>query len=126
MNQDEFVAAIKLTVHDSAIAATKKRLLSPPGRSPHPKNVQLSAWFKSLSEADQMRVEEVIHQAVHDSVFGFLCVLDEVVAIESEPNKGSLELWFKKEGHSELVNDHRRNDLHDIYQALVQGEVFGK
>jgi hypothetical protein len=123
MNQDEFVAAIKLAVHDSAISNTKESLLSPPGRSPNPKDLKRSNWYKSISETDQMQVDEVIRQAVHSALFGFFCVLDGVRAVESDSDKGSLELRYKKGDYSELLNDHQKNDLHDIYQALVHDET---
>lgn len=99
LNKDEFIAAIKVAVHDSAIKGMKTNLASPPGRRPHEKAKVTSRWFNSLPEEDKHQVEEIIKQAVHASVFGFLCVLDGVRAIESTPEKGSLELIFNKNGY---------------------------
>lgn len=124
MNKDEFVAAIKVAVHDSAINGMKTNLAFPPGRRPHEKAKGTSSWFNSLPEEDKHQVEEIIKQTVHASVFGFLCVLDGVRAIESTPEKGSLELIFNKNGNKTVINDERGEMLHDIYQSGVYAEIY--
>lgn len=124
MNKDEFIAAIKVAVHDSAIKGIKTNLASPPGRKPHEKTKETSRWFNSLPDEDKHQVEEIIKQAVHASVFGFLCVLDGVSAIESTSEKGSLELIFTKNGIKTLINDERGDMLHDIYQSEVFAEIY--
>ena len=124
MNKEEFIAAIKVTVHDSAIKGMQSNLTFPPGRKPHKKVKDSSRWFNSLPEEDKHQVEEVIKQAVHASVFSFLCVLDGVSVIESTPEKGSLELVFNKNSDKKLINDERGDTLHDIYQSEVFREIF--
>lgn len=124
MNQEEFIAAIKVAVHDSAIKGMKSVLTSPPGRKPHEKTKESSQWFNSLPEENKQQVEEIIKQTVHASLFGFLCVLDGVRAIESTPEKGNLELIFNKDGKKTLINEPQGEMLHDIYQSRVQAEVF--
>jgi len=124
MNKDEFIAAIKVAVHDSTINGMKTNLVSPPGRKPHEKAKEASLWFNSLPKEDRHQVEEIIKQTVHASVFGFLCVLDGVRAIESTPEKGILELIFNKDGNNTLINDESGEMLHDIYQAQVFEEIF--
>jgi len=124
MNKDEFIAAIKVAVHDSAINGVKTNLLSPPGRNPHEKAKESSRWFLSLPEEDKHQVEEIIKQAVHASVFGFLCVLDGVRAIESTPEKGNLELIFNKNGKKTPINVSQGEMLHDTYQSQVYEEIF--
>ena len=39
------------------------------------------------------------------AVFGFLCVLDGVRAIEDTEVKGQLKLYYEKENKSVLLND---------------------
>jgi hypothetical protein len=119
LNKDEFISAIIVAVHDSAIKGMKTNLTCQPGRRPHEKAKETSRWFNSLSEEDKHQVEEIIKQAVHASVFGFLCVLDGVRAIELTPEKGSLELIFNKNGNKTLINDERGEMLHDIYQSKI-------
>lgn len=124
MNKDEFITAIKVAVHDSAIKGMKTNLASPHGRRPHEKTIETSRWFNALPGEDKHQVEEIIKQAVHASVFGFLCVLDGVRAIESTSEKGSLELIFNKNGNKTLINDERGEMLHDIYQSEVYTEIY--
>ncbi len=124
MNKNEFIAAIRIAVHDSAIKGMKTNLASPPGRKPHEKTKETSRWFNSLPDEDEHQVEEIIKQTVHASVLGFLCVLDGVSAIESTSEKGSLELIFNKNGNKILINDERGEMLHDIYQSEVYTEVY--
>ena len=124
MKKEEFIAAIKIAVHDSAINGMKTNLASPPGRKPPEKTKVTSRWFSSLPDEDKHQVEEIIKQAVHASVFAFLCVIDGVRAIESTPEKGSLELIFNKNGDKKLINDQHGNMLHDIYQDEVYRDIF--
>lgn len=126
MNKDEFIAAIKVAVHDSATKGMLSKLASPPGRKPREKTKEVSRWFNSLPEEDKHQVDEIIKQSVHASVFSFLCVLDGVSAIESTPDKGSLELIFNKNGNRTHINDSQGDMLHDIYQSLSYDEVFGE
>jgi hypothetical protein len=48
-----------------------------------------------------------------------LTVLDGLRAIEDEGEKGTLELYFRKGGHSVLLNDSEDELLHDIFVGLV-------
>jgi hypothetical protein len=48
-------------------------------------------------------------------VFGFLCVLDGVSAIEDGEVKGKLNLFYEKHGKQQLLNDPQEEYLHDIF-----------
>lgn len=125
MNPDEFIATVKQVVHDSAVRSVTSKLKSPPGRRPPRRLTELSQWFHSLSPTDQHHVSQVIQHAVHSSIFGFLCVLDGVRAIEAGSDKGILELALTRDTERQLLNDPEREPLHEIYQSLVYSEVFG-
>ena len=126
MNQDDFIKAVKLVVHDAAINGVVKTLVRPPGRRPHAKLKRLSDWFNTLSDKDKKQVQDIIRQSVHAAVFNSLCVLDGVAAIEPTPEKGELRLDFQKDGKIARLNGSGLELLHDLYQAAVQGEVFGE
>jgi len=126
MNQEDFISAIKTAVHDSAIEGVKAHLTQLTGRKPYQKLKELSAWFNALPESDKRQVTEVIRLSVHASIFSMLCVLDGGTAIESTSDKGEIRLAFIKRGKDTHLNDPDAEMLHDIYQSLVQGEVFGK
>lgn len=124
MDADEFIAAIKLAVHDSSIDGTQAMLEHPSGRNPPEKIVQLSQWFNALPESDKNRVREVITLAVHGSIFGLLCVIDGVQVIESSAEKSDFELHQVREGARNIINGNNIF-LHDIYQREVWNEVYG-
>ena len=121
MKAEEFIATVKQVVHDSAVQSVCSTLESPPGRRPATRLTELSQWYHTLAPADRQRLSEV----VHSSIFGFLCVLDGVRAIENGADKGSLELAFTRGSERQLLNDPEHEFLHDIYQSLVYPEVFG-
>ena len=124
MDADEFIAAIKVVVHDSTIFGTQAMLEHPNGRNPPEKIEQLSQWYNALPESDKDRVREVITLAVHGSVFGLLCVLDGVHAIENSVEKSDFELHQVREGARNIINGNNIS-LHDIYQSEVWNEVYG-
>ncbi|MDR3390770.1 MAG: hypothetical protein P4L77_03460 [Sulfuriferula sp.] len=124
MDADEFIASIKVAVHDSTICGTQAMLEHPSGRKPPEKIVQLSQWYNALPESDKDRVREVITLAVHGSVFGLLCVLDGVQVIESSVEKSDFELHQVREGARNIING-KNISLHDIYQSEVWNDVYG-
>lgn len=123
MGADEFIATIKVAVHDSSIDGTQAMLERPSGRNPPEKIVQLSQWFNALSESEKNRVREVITLAVHGGIFGLLCVMDGVHAIESSAGKSDFELHQVLEGARNIINGNAIF-LHDI-QSKVWNEVYG-
>lgn len=124
MTPENFIRALKIAVHDSGIRAVRDTLEHPPGRKPPTSIVELSEWYHSLSDTDKEKLMQVVQHAVHASVFGFLCVLDGVRAIEDTQKKGELELCYVRDGVRTLLNDQGEECLHDIYQGEVYEEVF--
>jgi hypothetical protein len=83
MDAQTFIDAIRSEVQTSASKGCIKQYTDgPPGRSPRPDLVALSDWYRGQSEADRQMVEKVAADVSHAAVFGFLCVLDGVRAIE--------------------------------------------
>lgn len=126
MNQEDFITAVRMAVHDRAIEGVKAQLTQPPGRKPYEKIKELSVWFNALPESDKVQITEVIRLSVHATIFSMLCVFDGVTAIESTPEKGELRLIFIKDGKHTHLNDPEVEMLHDRYQSQIQVEVFGK
>ena len=125
MTAETFISSIKTVVHDSGVRGVMKRLQHPSGRRPPQRIVELSQWFSSLPDSDRARVEQLAQLAVHSGIFGMLAVLDGVSAIESGPDKGKLELSYRRGGEEHLLTDERQEYLHDLYQSEVYGQVFG-
>jgi hypothetical protein len=115
MDQNEFISAIKVAVEEPSRQSIKIRLESPSGKAPSEHLLKLAAWYNKLSDSDKIMIESVIEQTVDITIFGFLCVLDGVTAIERGPNKGKLNLFYEKGGESKLLNDTKEDYLHDMW-----------
>ncbi|MDD5261890.1 MAG: hypothetical protein PHD76_08595 [Methylacidiphilales bacterium] len=126
MNADEFIDALKIVVHDSAIIGIESSLRKPSGRQPRASLVAASQWFGGLKQEEQEIVRTIVTRSVHAAIFGMLGVLDGVRAIESREEKGQLVLSFEDASGVVRLNNTHGEMLHDIYQAKVYDEVFGK
>jgi len=114
MTPDEFVTILKTVVLKSAVDSTKELLRDPPGRSPSEKLKEMSAWYSKLAPEDRTVVDEIINESATSAVFGFLCVLDGVRAIEDGKDKGTLKLFYEGKDNSILVNDRTQFGLHEL------------
>lgn len=113
MQTEQFVKIIKQVVSNSSVSGVQKLLKSPPGRQPDPNLINISNFYNSLTTSEQGLINEIIRFSVDEAVFGFLCVLDGVRAIEDDEIKGDLILTYKKCGRENILNEN--SDLHDIY-----------
>ena len=117
MNKEQFVDAIKIAVGQATENDIKATLEKPIGRNPDQRQVELSNWYKNLSETDKDNLYEVIKQTVDTCLFGTLCVIDGVRAIENSSDKGELILEYRKGANITTLNDQRGMYLHDIYKS---------
>ena len=79
-----FVRALKSECRDAAVTDCIASFRSPPGRTPRPELVQIAKWFIGLSDSERTMVESAMAEAADATLFGVLCVLDGVRAIEAE------------------------------------------
>jgi hypothetical protein len=114
VNNSEFITVIEDVVSTSAIEDTIDNLKSPPGRKADENLVKQSAWFNSLSDSDKDMVKSIISDAVNESAFGFLCVLDGVRSISESGSTNNLKLTH---GNT-LLNDPEKEYLHDLYKNV--------
>ncbi len=108
------VKLIKEVVSSSAVDCTIENLEDPPGRRPDKLLVDRSEWYKSLSEKDQEMMRNILIEAVDESIFGFLCVLDDVRSISNQGDTNNLTLSHGKT----LLNDNDDESLHGIYNNV--------
>jgi hypothetical protein len=120
MTTEEFIRVLKIQTSDSAVSGTISLLERPPGRKPAEYLIKLSNWYAGLAEADRSFVRDVIRESAESAVFGFLCALDGVRAMEDGPEKGEFKLTYSKGGFDLLLNDPAAEYLHDIYNGLRQ------
>lgn len=117
MSPEEFVEAVRTQVRDAAASDVIRQLEKPSGRRPTEELRRLSEWFSRLSDADKEAVAGVARMASHHAVFGLLCVLDGVRAIEDKADKGTLRLTYSKDGETQLLSPSDSNLLHDLLNA---------
>jgi len=115
MDSRSFVDGVYAAVYRTTIDGVTKLLRTPPGRTPRPDLVSLSAWFNALDEHSADQVREVIRLSVDQSVFGLLAVLDGARAVA---NAGT-DLTLFSDG-TQLNAD---GDLHDRFRAVVDQEL---
>jgi len=118
MDSEEFVRVVKLTCSDNKGEENVRSLRNPPGRRPSAKLQRLSKWFHQLSPENQAGLAEALNDAAEGAVFGLLCILDGVRAIESGPDKGRLELYYVNGEQRVLLNDPAREELHNLFQGM--------
>ena len=115
MTPDLFVQNLKVATLDSAVDQSIAYILDPPGRRPDRSDQAPADWYQQLSEGDKQHARRLAQLCAEDVLFGVLCVLDGVRAIESQGPKGELELRFRKDGQSLRLNDPNCEPLHDIF-----------
>jgi len=120
MDADNFIEYLKSHIRDSSLQDTISILDKPPGRRPPQKIRELSSWYHSMSADDKDKLKEVITEAIDSSLFGFLCVLDGVRAIEASEIKGRLELYYTRDSQKVLINKEDDEYLHDKYIIVIQ------
>jgi hypothetical protein len=114
MNAEQFVDVIKEVVTESSIKGVASALQSPPGRKPKEDLLEMSVFYNQRTDEEKEIIKKIIKLSVDNGVFGFLCVLDGVRAIEDDEDKGTLTLIYKKDEDVILNKD---EDLHDYYNA---------
>jgi hypothetical protein len=124
MSPESFVEALVSTVHRSSMRGVAEELAEgPAGRRLDTRSKELTNWYAGLSPEDRRNVLAVIARSVHAAVFGFLCVVDGVRAIE-DGGATELEVFAKTGADRVLLNSRDAIMLHEEYQALVLAEVL--
>src|SRR5256885_17189221 len=112
MTSEEFVDRVKIVVRDQAATGELDILQRPPGRRLDAELLERSAWYDSLDDGQKRILSSILIDVADRAVFGFLCVIDGVSAIEDGPDKGRLELNYVKEGVT-LLNPPEGDPLHE-------------
>jgi len=118
MQPEQFVSALKQVVEDNSIDDVLINISKLSGTKIDHRLKYLISWHNDLDIEGQQCVKEIIKEAVSTTLFGLFCVFDGVRAIEDGPNRGSLELYYVKDGNKLLLNDINEEFLHDIYKSL--------
>jgi hypothetical protein len=119
MDSEEFVRAVKRTCSDNEGEENVRSLRNSPGRRPQCKAAPAQKWFHQLDPGTQAGLVEALNDAAEGPVFGLLCILDGMGAIEDGPNKGRLELYYVNGEQRILLNDPIREELHNLFKACA-------
>jgi len=114
MDREGFVEAVRRVVLDSAVTSTISQLSKPAGRKPDQARLDLSAWLNGLPHSDRQKLEHIIKMTANTAVFGMLCVLDGVRAIEDGPGKGAIDLRYRRGEDDISLTDDSGEQLHDL------------
>jgi hypothetical protein len=102
MTAEEFIAAIRFAVHDSAVRDVMSSVEKPPGRKPSQRLLDLSAWYNNLPKSDRDCVRDMVLQGVHAALFGLLAVIDGSRVIEAVGEKSDFVI-LQRRGESESL-----------------------
>jgi len=121
MTPEEFAAAIKNTVFDATVKDVSNLLArGAPGRAQNPRANALTAWYAGLSNEDRTMLTEVIRDTAHSAIFGLLCVLDGVSAIDDPPHVELVLTAVAPDGTATtLASTQTPIELHDEFNAEV-------
>lgn len=114
MTSEEFIEVIKKVVYKGSVRGAIDILKEPPGREPPKELLELSVFYKSLSEDQKDLLHRIIDLSCEETLFGMLCVLDGVRAIENGEEKGKLTLLYEKGDSKTLLNNPQEDFLHDL------------
>lgn len=114
MDAQQFVDLLRIVVRDGAASEELSVLSAPPGRRPSADLQEQTKWYNTLTNDQKIIFSSIILDVADRTVFGFLCVLDGVRAIEDDFDKGRLELRYVKRG-STLLNPSEGEMLHDLW-----------
>ena len=114
MDSRQFINALRVVVRDGAVSEELNVLKNPPGRRPPENLKENSAWYNTLDDEQKQIVAAILQDVANRAVFGVLCVLDGVRVIETDSDKGKLELRYVKNG-SVLLNPPDGEMLHELW-----------
>lgn len=114
MTGEDFVKAIERVVRDAAVSDSLESLERPSGRRPDQIVVAQSEWYRSLGPQEQQLLKGVLQRAIDNAIFGLLCVLDSVRAVEDGVVKGDFVLNYVNRTSTPL-NGLDLPMLHDLY-----------
>ena len=111
MNTQEFVDAVQELIIDKAAEMEAAIFLNPPGRKPDAKLLELSRWYKGLSESDRDMARKAMAKAARDAIFGIFVGLDGSMRLTNE--EGHFELRFVRGEQFDLIC-HPEEMIHEL------------
>jgi hypothetical protein len=115
MKSQEFVDAIRRLVMEAAVSDTILAVRHPPGKAPARELMELSNWFKELSDGDQQMAKRMLELTAHAAVSGFLAVLDGArTIIAQESPSDHFELRHVHGAQTDVLGGPNGDVLHEL------------
>lgn len=113
---NKFIEVLKASVLNNIEIEIINNYITPPKRKKNTdRDKEIAGWYNQLSDKLKRYLIDLIREGANSAVFGFLCILDGVRAIDNEVDKGSLELYYKNHSNTILLNNQKKDYLHDIF-----------
>ena len=103
---DDLVCAIREVVRDFVNESTLRQLeRSMSGSTSSPTEAELSDWYANLPSSGKDHLRRIVSNAVDETIFGVLGVLDDMQGIEdvTESNTDDLEVCFVVDHEAETI-----------------------
>ncbi len=115
MKAQAFVAAIHEVVLDATVKGMVSILERPPGRRPAADLVQLSEWYKGLSEHDKEMAGRLVGMAARHAVFRVFGVLDGTLKVDPAATANDyFELRHVHGGAEDILTGPKGEPLHEL------------
>ena len=118
MNSQDFIGALHRAVYQGVGAGILRLAEHPVGRGNRAEKQARAAWMAGLDAESRAMVAKLVDEGVHAGIFGVLCVLDGVRAIEDPEDRGDLSLTYTDADGQTVLNSDDGEMLHDIFNGL--------
>lgn len=106
MDAEGFVTNLRLAAEHHVATSLLRTIEQPPGRQPESRILELSAWFVDQGARERQMLAKSLALAAEQATYNVLLVLDGLLAIEPQGDKGKLELFYvDTAGHRTQLND---------------------
>jgi hypothetical protein len=116
MTSEEFIEAIRKGVHDVAIRGMLRGIAKPPGRKIEPREKARAEWYLSLDSVQRQFVDDVIAESVNAGIHAFLCVLDGIMNVDTDPYS-RFEVRYISENETTVLNAPRQIKFTELWNA---------
>ena len=116
MNQEEFVKLLKDSLVQKVVNNNLILFENPPGRMPDKLLIEVSTFYKSLSETERETFRKCLIFQSRSVIFNILTMMDGVNKFSEDLN-GRFELNVIENGIKSHLNDPNDEYLHDLFNS---------
>jgi len=117
MTPQNFIDGLVECVYRPVVHDVIMSMMRPPTERTPPERSRKIEFYSQLTPDQRTMMGEVVNEAVRFAIFRFLCILDGVAFIEDGAVAGRFELYDVHDSDRSLLNDFKKELLHDIFNA---------